>query len=127
MTTAKGATDYDRAIGARIREARLAQKMSQKVVAQLIGVSYQQLQRYESGADRVAPARIERLVSALNRPLGWFFPNATDVRTSADPMITKFICSKEGYQIASQFFRIPPKARGIVVALVAQLAALDTQ
>jgi transcriptional regulator with XRE-family HTH domain len=79
---------------ARIREARLAQKMSLKDVAALIGVSFQQLQRYESGTDRVPPVRIERLVPPLNRPLRFFFPQVSDVRSHADPMIIKFITSK---------------------------------
>src|SRR5262249_26483508 len=118
--------EYDRAIGARIREARLAQGMSQKDVAQLVGVSYQQFGKYEQGTDRVPPARIERMVSALNRPLSWFFPQATDVRSSIDPALVKFITSKEGYQIASHFFHMPPKYRSIVLELVEQLAK-DTQ
>src|SRR5262245_23681029 len=117
----KHATDFDKAIGARIREARLASKMSQKDVAGLLGCSYQQFQKYEKGADRVPPARIELLVTALNRPLNWFFPHASDVRSHADPMVTKFITSKEGYQLASAWFHMPAQFRGIVLDLVEQL------
>src|SRR5262245_4851795 len=122
MHGAKHITQLDGFICERIREARLAQKMTQKEVAELIGVSYQQMQKYERGTNRLPLGRVDGLVTALNRPLAWFFPNATDVRATADPLVAKFITSKDGYQLASNWFRVPPKFRDLVLELVEQLA-----
>jgi transcriptional regulator with XRE-family HTH domain len=73
-------TDIDRYIGQRIREARIAAKLSQDDLGNMLGVSYQQIQKYESGQSRIAGVHFGRLVSALNRPMPWFFPNSTEVR-----------------------------------------------
>ena len=120
----KAPTDHDRYIGERIREARIAGQMSQEELAELIGVSYQQVQKYESGDNRVNGARIERLVSALNRPLTYFFPNATDVR--AAPALSRFFTTKEGQRLIAQFPRLPPATRAVVLDLV-DLLAKDQQ
>ena len=72
--TGRQPTDYDKAIGARIREARLALKKSQKEVGESIGVSYQQLQKYESGGDRIPMARVELLVTLAQQAAELVFP-----------------------------------------------------
>ena len=120
MGKAKAPTDHDRYIGERIREARVAAKMSQEELAELIGVSYQQVQKYEWGCNRVNGARIDRLVTALNRPLAWFFPNVTDVR--AAPAVSRFLTTKEGQQLATDFSRLSPASRAVVLDLVELLA-----
>ena len=107
--SARTPTDHDRYMGERIREARLAAGMSQEQLAELLGTSYQQVQKYESGANRVTGARIERLVSALNRPLYYFFPNVTDVR--AAPTVSAFLASKEGQKLSSLWPRLSPASR----------------
>ena len=114
------ATEYDRYIGQRICEARLAGKMSQKQLAELVGTSYQQVQKYESGTNRVTAARIERFGTALNRPLSYFFPNATDVR--AAPLYSSFLASKDGQKLAAQFPLLSASSRRVVLDLVALLA-----
>jgi transcriptional regulator with XRE-family HTH domain len=113
---AKVPTTSDRYIGERIKEARIASKMDQKDLAELIGVSYQQLQKYESGKNRINGARIELLVTALNRPLTYFFPNATDVRMRIDPLLNAMMATKDGQQLVHAFSRIAsPKRRRIVL------------
>jgi transcriptional regulator with XRE-family HTH domain len=89
-------TQHDVYIGERIREARLAKNMTQKVLADLIGVSYQQLQKYEHGSSRIASGRLGLLSTALNRPLVYFFANVTDIRTSGDAILNAILISKEG-------------------------------
>jgi len=124
--TGRHPTDYDRAIGVRIREARLALGLSQKDVADAIGVSYQQLQKYESGGDRIPPARIELLVTILHRPISWFFPRATDVRASGESEIAKFLSSNDGYKVASKWPRLSQEARAIILKLVEHMAKGNT-
>lgn len=103
---AKVPTREDVYFGERIKEARIANDMQQKALAELIGVSYQQLQKYESGENRVNGARIKLLVTALNRPLTYFLPNITDVRAYSDPVVSAFMATKDGHLIAAKFPRI---------------------
>lgn len=114
----KAPTQADRYFGERIREARLAAEMSQDELAQLLGISYQQVQKYEAGTNRVNGARINLLVTALNRSLTFFLPEVTDVRAQVDPMLSKFLASREGLEIASAFPRLSPVWQGFIVKLV---------
>jgi len=92
--------------------------MSQDELAQLLGISYQQVQKYEAGTNRVNGGRINLLVTALNRPITFFLPEMTDVRAQADPVMTKFMSSREGLEIASAFPRLSPAWQGYIVKLV---------
>lgn len=114
----KRTTDQDRYFGERIREARLDADMTQHDLADLLGISYQQVQKYERGKNRVNGGRISLLVTALNRPLTFFMPDVTDVRAQADPMLSKFLASREGLEIASNFFRLSPAWQVYIVKLV---------
>jgi transcriptional regulator with XRE-family HTH domain len=117
---AKSPTEHDRYIGQRIREARLASGITQMDLADMLGISYQQLQKYESGDNRVSGARINRLVTALNRPLSYFFPNVTDVR--AAPAMSALFATKQGLRLATEFPRLSPSLQHAVVDLIATLA-----
>jgi transcriptional regulator with XRE-family HTH domain len=111
-------TDFDKFVGERIREGRLDIQMSQKELGELIGVSFQQIQKYETGRNRVSGARFELLVSALRRPLAYFFPSTTDVRSIADPIMSQFISTKRGLEMAKKFPRLPAAAQGVVMKVV---------
>jgi transcriptional regulator with XRE-family HTH domain len=109
-------------MGERIREARIALRMTQKEVAGLLGTSYQQLQKYESGQNRITSARVGQLVSVLRRPLTYFFPNATDVRARAEPGMSRFVSTPEGHLIAECWDQIEPPIRRSIVDLITRLA-----
>jgi transcriptional regulator with XRE-family HTH domain len=61
----RAVTDLDREIGARLRERRQELKLSMAYVAEAVGVSFQQLQKYEAGLNRVAAATLVNLAQAL--------------------------------------------------------------
>ena len=103
----KRTTPGDRFIGNRIREARIANGQSMKELASILGCSWQQVQKYEVGANRVNGARFDLLVTALRRPMSYFFPNATDVRFLADPTTDAMMATKEGQELAKAFARLP--------------------
>jgi transcriptional regulator with XRE-family HTH domain len=63
----------DRYIGARMRAQRLALKMSQEQLAKELGVSFQQIQKYEKGVNRVSAARLFEICKALKVSLSWMF------------------------------------------------------
>jgi transcriptional regulator with XRE-family HTH domain len=100
-------TEYDRYIGQRIREARIAATLSQSDLADMLGVSYQQIQKYEKGRSRISGARLDRLVSAVNRPFNYFFPNATDIRQA--PAVSAFMATKLGQQLAEDVPQLTPE------------------
>ena len=66
--------DIDRHVGAQIRDLRLAIGMSQETLGGQIGVSFQQIQKYEKGSNRVSASRLWRIGKALGAPVQDFFP-----------------------------------------------------
>jgi DNA-binding XRE family transcriptional regulator len=69
----RSASAVDRYIGARMREQRLALEMSQAQLGKKLGVSFQQIQKYERGQNRVSAARLFKICKALNVPLSSMF------------------------------------------------------
>ncbi|MGE0829240.1 MAG: helix-turn-helix domain-containing protein [Hyphomonadaceae bacterium] len=71
---ARRATEADRIIGANIRARRLATRMSQDKLAEAIGVTFQQIQKYESGSNRVAAGVLLNIARALGVPIDALLP-----------------------------------------------------
>jgi transcriptional regulator with XRE-family HTH domain len=69
----RSAGAVDRYIGARMRKQRLALEMSQAQLGKKLGVSFQQIQKYERGQNRVSAARLFEICKALNVPLSSMF------------------------------------------------------
>jgi transcriptional regulator with XRE-family HTH domain len=69
----RSASAVDKYIGARMREQRFALSMSQERLGQELGVSFQQIQKYESGVNRVSAARLFVICKALNVSLSSMF------------------------------------------------------
>ena len=69
----RSASALDKYIGARMREQRLALEMSQELLGRELGVSFQQIQKYESGKNRVSAARLFEICKALNVSLSSMF------------------------------------------------------
>ena len=69
----KAANEVDVAVGARIRNLRLRKKLSQEEVGRRLNVSFQQVQKYEKGTNRVGAGRLSELATILDVPIGAFF------------------------------------------------------
>ena len=67
------ATDADAQIGRRLRERRVTMGLSQTELASAVGVTFQQMQKYERGTNRVSASRLFALAGALGVPVGYFF------------------------------------------------------
>jgi transcriptional regulator with XRE-family HTH domain len=67
------ATDADRLIGKRVRIARLTAKLSQTELGRHLGVTFQQIQKYENGKNRIAVGRLEQIAEACRCPIGALF------------------------------------------------------
>lgn len=66
-------TNIDVLIGARVKARRIALKISQTTLAEAIGVRFQQVQKYESGANRVSASRLLMIAETLGVPISYFF------------------------------------------------------
>jgi transcriptional regulator with XRE-family HTH domain len=80
MAPADADKDIDRLIGRNIRSHRLRKELSQAKLAARVGVSFQQLQKYERGANRVSASRLLRLARALDVPINALFEAPGDAR-----------------------------------------------
>lgn len=66
-------TEIDNTIGQKIRVARKLAKMSQSELGVALGVTYQQVQKYENATDRIAASRLAIAASALEQPISFFY------------------------------------------------------
>jgi len=73
MQRAKQISEVDQNVGKRVREARRALKMTQGDLAGLTGRSSQQIQKYESGENRISAGLLFDLSTILREPISWFF------------------------------------------------------
>ena len=72
------ATEIDARIGRRLRELRSEERVSQSALGEALGVSFQQIQKYEAGTDRISASRLWLAAQAFDRDLAWFFEEARD-------------------------------------------------
>jgi transcriptional regulator with XRE-family HTH domain len=73
MTDQRTANGVDRHIGEKVRQRRLEIGMSQEKLAELLGVTFQQVQKYEKGVNRIAASRLYDMTKALDVSVGYFF------------------------------------------------------
>lgn len=74
------ATNLDVQIGARVRACRLEQGVSQERLAEALGVTFQQVQKYEKGVNRIAASRLFDIAKALKLPIRRFLPDPKGVQ-----------------------------------------------
>lgn len=75
--SARTPTQTDRLIGQRVRLARKRMKFSQTMLGNAVGVTYQQIQKYENGSDRIGAARLFDVARATEQPITFFFDDTT--------------------------------------------------
>ena len=80
----EGPGSLDRHIGARIRLARGTRNLSMAQLAERCGVTYQQMQKYERGQNRVSASRLYVMARALNLPIGFFYEEMAGLPPLAD-------------------------------------------
>jgi transcriptional regulator with XRE-family HTH domain len=104
-------------IGERIKRYRLAANMSQMALAEKIGISYQQLQKYEKGINNISVFRLQQISEALKIPISNFLEDLETERVSEE--INEYGLSKEEKKLLSLFRRIDDKdiRRGLLLEL----------
>ena len=101
----------DKYVGARIRSRREMLGISQRKLANALGMTFQQIQRYENGTDRIAAGRLQQLSQALHAPLAFFFHGAPEMsvgRSSEAPApspahLMTFLRTREGNALVPAF------------------------
>ena len=119
----------DQAVGRRVRVRRLELKMSQERLADLLGVTFQQIQKYEKGVNRIAASRLFAVAAVLEKPVGYFFEGLHSETRSASvaeertPFMDEILSTPEGVQLIALFSTIKnAQVRRHVVALVRAVA-----
>ncbi|MDA4846300.1 helix-turn-helix domain-containing protein [Hoeflea poritis] len=120
-------------VGSRIRLRRTMLGMSQEKLGESLGITFQQIQKYEKGTNRVGASRLQNISSILNVPVSFFFEDAPGDPSTGQPgasessssnYVVDFLSSSEGLQLNRAFVKIEdPKVRRKIVDLVKALAA----
>ncbi|MDI1344542.1 MAG: helix-turn-helix transcriptional regulator [Pseudolabrys sp.] len=113
-------------VGKRIRTQRLVRKMSQSELGKQLGITFQQIQKYESGVNRVGAGRLQTIAKIFDLPVSVFFgeDNATlDASDAANETVLNFLNTARAVKLLKDFSRIKdPAIQQAVVALVEKIA-----
>ena len=131
-TNKKRPNPVDVHVGARIRLRRNMIGLSQEKLGESLGITFQQIQKYEKGTNRVGASRLQAIASILDVPVAFFFAEVPGRDSALDGMsesdgsrfVIDFVNSGEGLQLNRAFARIADaKVRRKVVELVKALAS----
>ncbi|OLP44132.1 helix-turn-helix domain-containing protein [Rhizobium oryziradicis] len=113
----------DRLVGARIRLGRNLLRMSQEKLGEGLGITFQQVQKYEKGTNRVGASRLNDIANIPNRPVSWFFEDVPASPESAPDEITAFLQSREGIKLIRSYTQLKkPAYRNAVLRTIDTLA-----
>jgi transcriptional regulator with XRE-family HTH domain len=122
----------DRSLGLRVRSRRLELGLSQGALGESIGVSFQQIQKYENGANRISARRLGQIAQALQTSIAYLYEEWTSpgpmksfglAEEAARPYSAPPISAEEGRALNTAFFKIrDPRVRKSIIDLVNQLA-----
>ena len=126
MENKKKPNPIDIHVGSRIRLRRTMLGMSQEKLGESLGITFQQIQKYEKGTNRVSASRLQNVADALHVPVWYFFPDnghAAQAAATSDDEIALFLKSNEGRDLNVAFALIKsPDVRRRIVGLVKSLA-----
>jgi len=124
----KSPSPIDRHIGSRVRARRVLLGMSQEKLAEALGLTFQQVQKYEKGANRIGASRLLQIAGILDVGIEFFFEDAPGFSGSAhagDSTMAEFLASPDSDRLVRGFLRLKnDEARKRVVDLVDWLASL---
>ena len=120
-------------VGSRIRLRRTMLSMSQEKLGEALGITFQQIQKYEKGTNRVGASRLQNISSVLNVPASFFFEDAPGempsdqngmAEANSSNYVVDFLSSSEGLQLNRAFIKIEdPKIRRKLIDLTKALAS----
>ena len=135
MIAKKAPNPTDKHVGARVRMRRMMLSMSQEKLGDALGLTFQQVQKYEKGANRIGASRLQQIAHILQVPVAFFFdgapaaPGQTHDGFSEAPSpayVADFLSTSDGLALTKAFMGIKDaKLRRRIVDLVQQIAGED--
>jgi transcriptional regulator with XRE-family HTH domain len=128
MMTKKSPNPIDKYVGSRVRMRRMMIGMSQEKLGEKLGITFQQIQKYEKGTNRVGASRLQQIATSLSVPPSFFFegapvPDASMAAGFSEPSspayVSDFLSTSDGLALAKAFMRVKdPKVRRRIADLV---------
>lgn len=126
----------DKHVGSRVRMRRVLIGMSQEKLGEALGITFQQIQKYEKGTNRIGASRMQQISNVMAVPVSYFFEDApgSEGKSSgfgesvSSDYVVDFLTTTEGLQLNKSFVRISDaKVRKKIVDLVSALADLSAK
>jgi transcriptional regulator with XRE-family HTH domain len=142
MFVKKSPNPIDRHVGSRVRMRRVMLGMSQEKLGEALGLTFQQVQKYEKGINRIGASRLQQISRTLDVPPAYFFEGAPSFEPETAPelgaagvaedsptsYVADFLSTPEALQLNMAFARIhDPKIRKRIVDLVCSLAGTEAE
>jgi transcriptional regulator with XRE-family HTH domain len=113
----------DGEVGRRVRVRRMQLRFSQTQLGKELGVSFQQIQKYEKGINRVSAGRLQKIAEVLKVPMAFFFEPLAGVREENQPILD-FLDNASGLRLMRAFTHIQDKKmQSAILELVEQAAS----
>ena len=131
MMAKKAPNPIDKHVGSRVRMRRMMLSMSQEKLGDALGLTFQQVQKYEKGTNRIGASRLQQISHILQVPVAFFFEGAPNLPNQGDGMkeapspayVSDFLATSEGLSLTKAFMRIKEaKLRRRIVDLVEEIA-----
>jgi transcriptional regulator with XRE-family HTH domain len=131
----KAPNPVDKYVGSRVRMRRIMLGMSQEKLGEALGLTFQQVQKYEKGTNRVGASRIQQIAEILQVPVSFLFEGGPSGMAKADggteatspSYVSDFLATSEGLALTRAFTRIgDAKLRRSIVDLVEQIATHES-
>ncbi|MBA5776086.1 helix-turn-helix transcriptional regulator [Stappia sp. F7233] len=131
MPSKKAPNPIDVHVGSRVRLRRMMLGMSQEKLGESLGITFQQIQKYEKGTNRIGASRLQHISTVLKVPVSFFFEDAPGTPqeameasgTQPTSYVVDFLSSSEGLSLNKAFVRIEDaRVRRRIVDLVRSLA-----
>jgi len=129
----KAPNPIDKHVGSRVRMRRMMLSMSQEKLGDALGLTFQQVQKYEKGTNRIGASRLQQIAHILQVPVSFFFEGAPHsaghggMNEAPSPeYVADFLATSDGLSLTKAFMRIKSsKLRRRIVDLVEQIAGID--
>ena len=125
----KGPDAVDKEVGQLLKRRRKTLSVSQQALAGRLGITFQQVQKYEKGANRVSAGRLRDMAIVLDVPVSYFFDGLVSASKQASgPLseLTEFVTTPDGRSLVGSFSRIGNAGiRRALISLVEKLADLE--
>jgi len=128
----KSTNTVDKEIGSRVRMRRMLIGMSQEKLGEMLGLTFQQVQKYEKGTNRISVSRLLDIAHILGVSIHYFYEGVTSPKgdpggfseDAAPPYVSDFMNAPEGHQLMKAFMSIKSqKIRRSIIQLALSLAA----